>query len=238
MVLVMAVLGGLALEAPRRAQRLGLSLLVALLALPLLFSLSRSSWLAALSAALALLLLTRRRARLLAALVLGALAIVALRPDAVTERVEYTFTEHRDSVHLGGVPLDASASARVTSWRQALRDAAEHPLLGYGITGYHFLDAQYFRILAETGILGLLVFGLLVTLLARHALRSARTVSHPLLRGLALGFLAALAGLLVHGIGANTFIIVRVAEPFWFFAGLVLVAPSLERLEETDGAGE
>jgi hypothetical protein len=35
-------------------------------------------------------------------------------------------------------------------------------------------------------------------------------------------------GLLVHAIGSNTFIIVRIMEPFWFFAGIVLMLPELE----------
>ena len=30
-------------------------------------------------------------------------------------------------------------------------------------------------------------------------------------------------------VGANTFIIVRIMEPFWFFAGIITVLPMLER---------
>ena len=35
----------------------------------------------------------------------------------------------------------------------------------------------------------------------------------------------------LHAIGSNTFIIVRIMEPFWFFAGIVLMLPQLERTE-------
>jgi hypothetical protein len=35
--------------------------------------------------------------------------------------------------------------------------------------------------------------------------------------------------LLFHAVGSNTFIIVRIMEPFWFFAGVVLMLPQLER---------
>ena len=63
---------------------------------------------------------------------------------------------------------------------------------------------------------------------------------------LAIGFLAALVGTLVHGIGANTFIIVRIMEPFWLLAGFTIVllrinereieeAQELEALESTNG---
>jgi hypothetical protein len=33
--------------------------------------------------------------------------------------------------------------------------------------------------------------------------------------------------MLVHGIGANTFIIIRIMEPFWLCAGLVMILPRL-----------
>ena len=36
--------------------------------------------------------------------------------------------------------------------------------------------------------------------------------------------LAGLSGLLMHGIGANTFIIVRIMEPLWLIAGLVVAS--------------
>jgi hypothetical protein len=36
-------------------------------------------------------------------------------------------------------------------------------------------------------------------------------------------------GLVVHALGANTFIIVRIMEPFWFFVGIITVLPMLER---------
>ncbi|MBL6972246.1 MAG: hypothetical protein ISR63_08955, partial [Desulfobacterales bacterium] len=37
--------------------------------------------------------------------------------------------------------------------------------------------------------------------------------------------------LLFHSIGANTFIIVRIMEPFWFIVGIITVLPQLEKAE-------
>jgi hypothetical protein len=37
-----------------------------------------------------------------------------------------------------------------------------------------------------------------------------------------VGLIAGLVGLLVHAIAANTFIIVRIMEPFWFIVGIVI----------------
>jgi hypothetical protein len=41
-------------------------------------------------------------------------------------------------------------------------------------------------------------------------------------------------GLLVHSVGANTFIIVRIMEPFWFLTALIVMIP---RFEGAEGPG-
>jgi hypothetical protein len=56
-----------------------------------------------------------------------------------------------------------------------------------------------------------------------------RNIKSPYFKGLTIGFTAGFVGLLFHAIGANTFIIVRIMEPFWFFAGIITVIPLLEK---------
>jgi len=232
LVLMMSVFGAMALEAPKLKWRAGLGAVVALMGVALLYTLSRSSWLAAIASSLVLLVVTRQRRRLVPILAVGLLAAVFLAPERVADRVGYTFSESRESVRVGDVALDPSASARVRSWGEVASDALAHPILGHGVAGYHFIDAQYFRILAECGLLGLLAFGLLIVFLVKLAREASLLVTSPMLRGLSAGFLAAIGGLLVHAIGANTFIIVRIMEPFWLMAGLVIVAPLVERAEK------
>lgn len=43
-------------------------------------------------------------------------------------------------------------------------------------------------------------------------------------RGLSLGLFAGFIGLLFHAVGSNTFIIIRIMEPFWFLTAMVLGA--------------
>ena len=105
--------------------------------------------------------------------------------------------------------------------------------MGYGVTGHHFMDAQYPRILVETGIVGMLAFAWLVYTLFHVGLSTWRYAQDDLLRGLSVGLIAGLVGLLVHAIGANTFIIVRIMEPFWFLAGIVIALASIS--EESSG---
>jgi len=151
-------------------------------------------------------------------------------PASIKDRILYTFSqpEHREQIEIGGVRLDTSTSARLTSWKEALRDWTQHPFWGYGVTGYSFIDAQFPRVLVETGILGLAAFIYLLVSVFKLAYSNLKLLKMPEHKGLVLGFLVGYSGLLIHAIGANTFIIVRIMEPFWLLAGIVTILPNLE----------
>ena len=53
-------------------------------------------------------------------------------------------------------------------------------------------------------------------------------------KGITLGFLAGFIGLLVHALAANTFIIVRIMEPFWFLTAMIVMIPELEKAGGTN----
>jgi O-antigen ligase len=147
--------------------------------------------------------------------------------------VLYTFEPEKGqaTVRLGRVGLDPSTSARLISFQGAIGGWLSRPVFGYGVTGFGFMDAQYARVLVETGAVGLAAFVWLIATVIRYSRSAFLTLREPEDRGVALGFLAGTVGLLVHAIGSNTFIIVRIMEPFWFFAGIVLMLPQLERAE-------
>jgi O-antigen ligase len=136
---------------------------------------------------------------------------------------------------VGNVRLDSSTSARLQSWEDAVVDWKETPIWGYGITGYIFLDAQYPRVLVETGILGVVTFFGLILAVYRQGYTLYRDTTAPLYSGLSIGLLAGMTRLLVHGLGANTFTIVRIMEPFWLLTGLVV---SAQKLEQASSAGD
>ena len=198
---------------------------------PFLFTQSRSSYLAAVPALLALGLMTDRRLIIVGLVAVSFMASPLFLPKAVKNRIMYTFnqSEQRGQIQIGEFRLDTSTSARLTSWREALSDWPKHPLLGYGVTGYKFVDAQFPRVLVETGILGLAAFLYLLYSIGKLTLQNLKEVHTPFYQGLGIGFFAGFVGLIVHAIGANTFIIVRIMEPFWFFVGIVTVLPMLER---------
>jgi O-antigen ligase len=154
-------------------------------------------------------------------------------PAAVKERIAFTFKTQVDqpTVRVGGVGLDPSTSERIHSMRDAVNGWMQRPILGYGVTGFRFMDAQYFRTLVETGIIGLACFLWLLITVLRSAGESLAQLRDPDDRGIAIGFLAGAVGILTHAIGSNTFIIIRIMEPFWFFMAIVVALPLLEGTE-------
>jgi hypothetical protein len=229
LVFMLAILLGSALTAktlPARARWLALA---GLTAIPLLYTLSRTSWLAAIPMLITLILLSPRRLVLMVAV--GSVIIVgsAMFPKQVVERYNYTFhaKDTRGDFQLGNTRFDTSTSARVESWRYGFHGWMKRPVLGYGVTGFAFMDAQYVRVLVEAGLVGLAAFLWLLWRILRTAWDTyQRTVGTPF-EGVALGYLAGFVAMITHCIGANTFIIVRVMEPFWFLTGIVTVLPFL-----------
>ncbi len=147
-------------------------------------------------------------------------------PQAIRDRVSFTFTQAPTvgQVTVLGQRLDTSTSARLRSFQEALEAFYEEPLFGYGVTGWSFIDAQYFRTLIETGLVGLMAFLFLLYRLFRLGLDRFRSSGEdPFSRGLAIGFLGGFVCLLFHAIGSNTFIIVRIMQPFWLVTGLVFM---------------
>ena len=214
--------------------KLMLSLLLLSIIAPFLFTQSRTSYLAFVPTCLALGSLMQRRIIILGFLLIALLMSPILLPSLVKDRILFTFKqqEYSGQIVIGNLRLDTSTSARILSLKRILENFPKRPVLGYGVTGYEFTDSQLPRILIETGIVGLIAFLYLLCSIFRLAINRIREAKSPYFKGLAIGFFSGYVGLLFHALGANTFIIVRIMEPFWFFAGIIAVLPSLERQSE------
>jgi hypothetical protein len=238
LLLMMAIAGGIALETRRIPVRVTCVGLIALMGLPFAYTLSRASFLGVPFVLAAMAVFSRRRRLVVGALVVTLIAspvMLTLLPKPVVDRLLYTFQPEtgQATVKLGRVAFDPSTSARLISLQSALAGWAKRPFLGYGVTGFAFMDAQYARTLVETGIFGLGAFLWLGWSLLRSGVTAIRSLEDGEERGLAVGFVAGLVGLLTHAIGANTFIIVRIMEPFWFFAAVIVALPVLAAQETT-----
>jgi O-antigen ligase len=221
--------------------RLIYGFLIVLFAIPLFYTQSRSSYIAAIPAIVSFVWLSKKKHWVIPLVLLLGLSLPYIAPRPTKQRIAYTFTQglnRQDVVEVYGIKLDTSSSARLMSWKEAASDWIEHPILGYGVTGYQFVDAQYIRTITETGFLGLFFFILLMYAIFKESRRVLRNAQDPFHQGLAAGFMAGFIGLLFHATGANTFIIVRIMEPFWFAAGMVMILPEMENPQAILKEGE
>ncbi|MDD2689807.1 MAG: hypothetical protein PHT41_06640, partial [Candidatus Omnitrophica bacterium] len=104
----------------------------------------------------------------------------------------------------------------------------------YGV-GRYFIDGQIFLTLCEVGLLGLIFFIWVLVRLFREARKvfyTALVKNDDFAKGLSVGFLSGFVGLLFHSLSANTFIIIRIMEPFWFMAAILICLPQLMEQEE------
>ncbi|NJB68373.1 O-antigen ligase [Desulfobaculum xiamenense] len=238
LMFMISICGGLAWHLRDYRQRVALVASAGLFLVPLLYTGSRGSYLGLAVAMAVFVLFTPRRvvtglimSAIISALLLGA-------PEIAKRRIEHTFTQgatRTDVEEVMGVRLDTSSSARLRSWMQVSKDWLIHPMLGYGVTGYKFLDGQYFRIIIETGLVGLSLFVFLMLRTAAVLRAVYRRARDDLERGWTMGVLIGFAGLLAHGLSANTFIIGRIMEPFWFSVGMIVMIP---RLTDAGDEGE
>jgi len=230
LLLLISICGGFFLTVRAQKKRVFYLGLAVFFAIPFIYTLSRSSWIAMIPMIGTFLYFSQRKTVLVYFTILAIALTPLLAPQSAKERFRYTFQKNRRlSVQVGGVTLDPSTSARVSSWKQCLKDFVHHPLLGYGVTGYGFIDGQYFRTLVELGLTGMIVLFYLFAVIFREVLSVYRKSRSDYHRGLALGMLAGCMAMFVHAVGANTFIIVRIMEPFWFLIGLVVMLPSLQQ---------
>jgi O-antigen ligase len=241
LLFMLAIAAGLALESTSFTIRARCLALLGLMAVPFAFTLSRASYLGVVPAVVALTVLTTRRRALVAVLLLVVVCspfLLLVAPASVVDRVMYTFQPeaNQPTVRLGKVGLDPSTSARILSLRQALVGWTQRPILGWGVTGFGFMDAQYARVLVETGIVGFLIFVWLIASVLKAARAAPQRLADPMDRGLAMGFIAGTIGLLAHAIGSNTFTIIRIMEPFWLMAGIVVMLPVLVAEERRTAA--
>ncbi len=231
LILMLSVAIGLLLHYGSKTEKILLGILVFFIVIALGATLSRTSWVALVPMTFALIYFTKRKTAIIVTMLIVLVIAPFILPKAVVDRAMFTFNQPREAGQLviGGTRIDTSTSERLNSYQIILtRDFMKQPLFGYGITGYSFVDAQYPRVLAETGILGLLAFIYLLRATYRNARLIYRKTQDPFFSGLALGYLGGYVALLFHAIGANTFVIVRIMEPFWFLTAMVIMIPSIE----------
>jgi len=117
-----------------------------------------------------------------------------------------------------GAAADRSSQIRFqVEWPRAIKAFLKNPLLG---TGYSSLglatDNDYLRILGETGVLGLLAFGLIIFYLFRSGLEALIRSKQLVLAG----FLGVILGFLANAVFIDVFEASKDAFYFWMIMGI------------------
>jgi len=203
---------------------------------PFLMTNSRGSWVAGIPVVISYIVLSSRRWVIVGFVAVLIVIAPIILPHTIIDRVQYTFKEQTGYAktlqeNVGGITLDTSASERIRSWKAAWTGVKKHPLFGFGITGWRFLDAQFMRVLVESGFIGLGLFIYLLYSILNETWKVYKNAKIPFFKYFAQGFLVATIAMITHSIGANTFIIIRIMEPFWLICGLVISIPYIEEIE-------
>jgi len=235
LVFMLSILLGLLLNIKDRRVIFFLLGVMVLIFVPLMATLSRSSWLAMIPMYLTLLYFSDKKL----ILIVGLIFLLALSPliltKSVKERAIKTIKENEQipgTIKVFGFVLDQSASDRIMHYKTAIKMWLKKPILGYGVTGGFLVDAQFFRVLVEGGLAGLIAFCLLLRAIYINLKENYRKTRTPFGKGLTLGVLAGLFAIIGHCFGASSFIIVRIMEPFWFFVAIAIMMPELEKRDE------
>jgi putative inorganic carbon (hco3(-)) transporter len=214
------VLGLVAFE-KRKYAKLALWGLVAFTAYCVLFSFSREAYAGVLVGLLVLGLLQKRW--ILIALAVFLFSWQTVVPTSVRERVLMTYDAQDKS-------LDSSAQERVAIWDDAVALFQEHPVFGTGFDTYEwqqrvgsFRDTHnyYLKVLVETGIVGLMLFLLLLAQTTQVGWKLYRSAQDPFFRSLGLGFLLFLSCVWVVNFFGDRWLYLQVDGFFWVILALV-----------------
>lgn len=238
-VFITAIAGGLLLYLRSTTVRILLLCLILVMFRAFLYTLSRGSYIAMVPMVIGLTCFTRKsKGILISGVVIGLVMLAMFAPRMVKERVTTTITEESGASGKY-LALEASPADRLKSWKLVLFDLfPQRPILGYGVARA-FIDGQVFLILFEVGAVGLFLFGLVLARLfkmARGVLKLEEIQNDDFTAGLSVGFLAGYMGLLGHALSTNTFIIIKIMEPFWFIAAIVLSLPQLIEAQKASDA--
>ena len=204
--------------------KVGILLVVATCWYSLLFSFSRGGYLGLLVGLVTVGLLKTRW--LLVVVVVLVVGWQTLLPVAVQERIKMT-TEDAEE----GQQFDSSTQQRLELWSDAMDLFKRNPITGAGFDTYshlgrvgNFRDTHnyYIKVLAEMGVVGLLLFLALLWKLLRAGTKLFFHAQDPFWRGIGLGFTALLVSALIMNLFGDRWTYQQVDGFLWILLGCVI----------------
>ena len=193
-------------------------------------TLSRASYLAGVAWLIFQIFFMRRKDVFIISLILAA-AFPFIVPDYVIERMKYTFQGSGGGEIIGDIYVESSVFVRLDRWEWFITDQLpKSPIFGFGMLGVGLMDNQFFRVWGEAGTLGLIVFTYLMYTIWKFLKMNVKLkYEDKNIDALSLGITGWFVGILVHTLGANTFVILQTAEMFWLLLGTVASAERLQK---------
>jgi O-antigen ligase len=232
---LIVLLLGIVFRARRRSLVLVSLASIACLVYPLIFSFSRTAYIAlSLSLLVFFFMPIGKKNKVVLGTVSASAVLVGLAviPMAVGQRmmdIYLTFT---------GKQMALSFYYRMRMWRGALADFAQSPLLGRGTYYYELRDNFYLKVIGETGLLGLgTLFVLLYLVLREEKKLLGYRTGEDFIDGLTLGLFPATVGFLViFNLAGDIFLIHKLMGTFWITLALLLRYHVIHRGQSDDRA--
>ncbi len=238
LLLMMMVIAGLLLNIAAIKVKFFLGVVLCFAFPAFLFTLSRSSWIGFIPAYITLMFLSRKGKHTLFLLsMVLVLLFSVIFPKYVYERIEHTFSAKDEVTFMGKTfNLDKSAAARIDTVKRGFKAWAKSPIIGHGAgSAGSVFDNQYLRVMVEVGVVGFMAFFWMLSAIFINSIYVLNKLKNDnFAQGLTAGFIAGFIGLLMHAMGAATFIIVRIMEPFWFLAAIVVMLPEISASVQTE----
>ena len=121
--------------------------------------------------------------------------------------------------------------SRPNIWIQQLNVAVEQPFLlffGYGksaiLGGAGESHSQFVRNFVETGVIGSILFLLLIYIIARRSFRSFLSSRSSFSMGVSAGLFCCTLAMVAISITAEGFLVVKISEVYWFLVGITMAS--------------
>lgn len=204
-------------------RKLGILLVLATCGYCLLFSFSRGGYLGFLVGLITVGLLKTRWFLVLAVVIV--VGWQTLLPESVQERITMTTADAAD-----GQRFDSSSQERIDLWADAWNLFKRNPVTGTGFEtyghlgrlGYSDTHNYYVKVLAETGVVGLLLYLFLLWKLFRTGWALFSGAVEPFWRAIALGFIAVMASITVMNLFGDRWAYQQVDGYLWILLGCVI----------------
>jgi len=204
--------------------RIGILALLATCGYCLLYSFSRGGYFGLLVGMLVVGFLRMRTLLVLAVLLVIGWQI--LLPASVQERITMTTGDAAE-----GGQFDSSAQTRLVLWQDAIALFKRNPVTGTGFETYEFIGRvgpyrdthnYYVKVLAETGIVGMILYLVLLWKLFRSASSLFYGTEDPFWQAIGLGFLALVLGAIALNFFGDRWTYQQVDGYLWALLGCVI----------------